>query len=149
MWQRQAILCHGTSRFEWALLDWLAIRFEQSGYSVKEVVEPDCDQQRHQMTSSVDPGTSEQQLAKQKDPTNKLLWHARRKRLDGETICDVLLQLSGELNEAVADALARFLLLCKRAVTAWEADTIPGKQNRRSAYVITMRNMRYPLFEAF
>lgn len=134
-----------------ALLDWLAIRFEQSGYSVKEVVELIVTSNAYQMTSSVDPGTSDQQLAKQKDPTNKLLWHARRKRLDGETIRDVALQLSGELNEAVGgpSSCPTLPAALQESRYSWEADTIPGKQNRRSAYVITMRNMRYPLFEAF
>lgn len=133
------------------LLDWLSMRFSENSYSVKEVVELIVTSNAYQMSSSIDPGTSDQRLAKEKDPSNHLLWHARRKRLDGETIRDVALQLSGDLNEQFEGPSSRPQLppALQESRYSWEPDASVWQQNRRSVYVVSMRNMRYPLFETF
>src|SRR5262249_39782764 len=80
---------------------------------------------------------------------NKLLWHARRRRLEGESVRDAFLTLSGERNDRMFGYSARPKLPDKVSNYAWKPDASVADQNRRSIYVFTKRNMRYPLFDAF
>jgi hypothetical protein len=84
------------------------------------------------------------------DRENKLLWRANRRRLDGESIRDAMLQVAGVLNFTMHGPSARPKLpvgIGERY--AWEPDKEAAKRNRRSVYVFAKRNMRFPLFEAF
>jgi hypothetical protein len=83
------------------------------------------------------------------DRENHLLWHARRRRLEGEAIRDALLALTGELNPRPFGVSARPKLPAGISSYAWRPDERPEDQNRRSVYVFVKRNLRYPLFDAF
>jgi hypothetical protein len=84
------------------------------------------------------------------DGANRLLWHARRRRLEGEAIRDVMLQLSARLNERMFGPSARPEL--PRGIEtklAWKPDSRAEDRNRRSIYIIAKRNLRYPLLDVF
>jgi hypothetical protein len=73
------------------LLDWLASRFIESGWSVKAL-------HRLILTSA-----TYQQAAcgpKSADPGNRLLGHASRRRLDAESLHDAILAVSGRLHRS-------------------------------------------------
>lgn len=77
------------------LLDWLASRFTEDGWSLKKL-------HRRILTSATYQQTTlrpiDARLAKL-DPDNKLLWRMNSRRLTGEEIYDTLLSASHELKE--------------------------------------------------
>ena len=85
------------------------------------------------------------------DPENTLLWQYPRRRLDGESLRDAMLAVSGQLNpkaggQSVFPELPAELQ--KKAPT-WKVSADPAERNRRSVYVFVKRNLRYPLFILF
>ncbi len=70
-----------------ALLDWLALRFVESGWSIKHLHRLIMNSRTYQMTSQVDT------LASKKDPENRLLWRMNARRLEAEELRDSLLFL--------------------------------------------------------
>jgi hypothetical protein len=103
----------------------------------------------YQQASRVDPSNEMHRKALAVDRDNKLLWHARRKRLEGEALRDALLALSGELNRRAFGPSARPKLPEGISKYAWKPDVLEADQHRRSIYVLAKRNMRYPLFDVF
>ena len=109
------------------LLDWLAKRFVESGWSIKSM-------HRLMMNSSAYRQSSLRptpEIAKVKDPENRLLWKYGARRLDAEQIRDAMLQASGELK---ADMYG---------------PAVDAVQPRRSVYTKMWRNARDPLLDAF
>jgi hypothetical protein len=127
------------------LLDWLAVEFMEHGWSIKHVHRLMVTSATYRETSRVDSG----QHAYAVDRDNHLLWHARRRRLEGEAIRDAMLRLSGEMNVRLYGASARPKLPEQISNYAWKPDPQPKDQQRRSVYVFVKRNLRYPLFDAF
>jgi len=79
-----------------ALLDDLAARFVQQGWSVKKLIRELVLSRAYQMNSSLaGSSAADSQLI---DPANVLLWHANRKRLEAEPLRDAMLALSGALD---------------------------------------------------
>ncbi len=77
------------------LLDYLAARFVESGWSIKQL-------HREIMLSSVYRQSSERNpQATQTDPENRLLWRMNRQRLTVEEFRDALLAVSGSLDAAM------------------------------------------------
>ncbi|MCW3054743.1 MAG: hypothetical protein JWN14_3913, partial [Chthonomonadales bacterium] len=74
------------------LLDFLATRFKQQGWSIKEMIKFIVTSKTWQQQSQ--PSVQ----ARQTDPDNRLLSHAFVRRLDAEAIRDSLLSVSGGLN---------------------------------------------------
>jgi hypothetical protein len=131
------------------LLDWLAVEFMDRGWSLKEMHRLMVTSAAYCQDSQVDPANPDHTRAAAVDPGNKLLWHARRRRLEGEAVRDGILALSGELNDRMFGVGARPKLPDKVSNYAWKPDALPADQNRRSVYIFVKRNMRYPLFDAF
>ncbi|TMQ32485.1 MAG: DUF1553 domain-containing protein, partial [Planctomycetota bacterium] len=131
------------------LLDWLAVEFMEHGWSVKHMHRLMVLSASYCQTSRIDPGAPEQAKALNADRENKLLWHARRRRLEGESSRDNMLRLAGELNPRMFGPSARPRLPDRISTYAWKPDANPNDQKRRSIYVFARRNMRYPLFDAF
>ena len=71
------------------LLDYLAVRFVEGGWSVKRLVKEIVMSQTYQQASA-EPVAA--------DPDNRLLAHANQRRLDAEAIRDSMLAVSGELD---------------------------------------------------
>src|SRR5207248_11341025 len=103
----------------------------------------------YRQSSRVDPRDEMQRRALTVDRDNKLLWHARRRRLEGEALRDAMLSLSGEVNRRMFGPSARPKLPEGLSKYAWKPDAREEDQHRRSIYVLAQRNMRYPLFDVF
>jgi hypothetical protein len=78
-----------------ALLDALAVRFREEGWSVKRLVKEIVTSSTWRMAGSRDPRTLE------KDPLNLLLHHYPLRRLEGEAVRDKILAVSGRLDRTV------------------------------------------------
>ena len=131
------------------LLDWLATEFVARGWSLKQLHRLMVTSAAYCQTSLVDPGDPAVARAIAVDRENRLLWHARRQRLEGEAIRDAMLAATGELNRRMGGPSARPKLPEKLSNYAWKPDAEESAQNRRSIYVLAKRNLRYPLFDAF
>jgi hypothetical protein len=83
------------------------------------------------------------------DPENRLFWKMPRQRLEGETIRDAILAVSGTLNLKMGGP-SIFPELPKGIGTrgGWPVTADPQEWNRRSVYIFVRRNLRYPLFQA-
>jgi hypothetical protein len=109
------------------LLDWLALRFVASGWSVKSM-------HRLMMTSaayrqtSLRPATAE---VRAKDPENRWLWRMNPRRLQAEEVRDAMLAASGELDLTMG------------------GPAVDASAPRRGIYTRVSRNVPDPLLAAF
>ena len=74
------------------LLDYLAIRFMDNGWSVKKTIKEIMLSRTYQLSSDHDDANYAA------DPDNKLQWRMSRRRLDAEAIRDAILAISGQLD---------------------------------------------------
>ncbi|MDF1850354.1 MAG: PSD1 and planctomycete cytochrome C domain-containing protein [Verrucomicrobiales bacterium] len=74
------------------LLDYLALRFIELDWSVKDVVREIASSQAYRMSSDYNAAHFE------KDPENRFLWRMSKRRLDAESIRDATLAVSGQLD---------------------------------------------------
>jgi hypothetical protein len=127
------------------LLDWLAGEFIRSGWSIKAMHRLILGSAAYCQSSS---GTA---VSVERDPENRWLSRQNRTRLEGEILRDSLLAVSGRLNPAQGGPSVQPPIPADLAGTskAWVTDTDPGKQTRRSIYVFSRRNLRFPFLEAF
>jgi hypothetical protein len=129
------------------LLDWLAREFIASGWSVKAL-------HRLIVTSATYRQSSRPSATPAADPENLLLWRQNRRRLDGESLRDALLAVSGRLNPAqggpgVFPPLPAELTRLSSKGQIWPVSPRIADQDRRSLYIFVRRNLRYPFFEGF
>jgi len=130
------------------LLDWLAVEFVQSGWSVKHIQRLILNSQAYRMASD----DIEANLAK--DPGNRFLWRMPRKRLEAEIIRDGILAVAGSLDRTVGGpAVHPYIdpdLFQSSSKRTWpgKPDTDPSTW-RRSLYVFNKRTIGYPMFEVF
>ena len=78
-----------------SLLDTLAVRFREEGWSIKRLVKEIVTSSTWRMSSGRNTGAAEQ------DPLNLLLHHYPLRRLEGEAIRDKILAASGRLDRTV------------------------------------------------
>jgi hypothetical protein len=81
------------------LLDWLSIRFMESGWSVKQLHRLMLRSATYRQSSL--PSTEFRERVADRDPENKLLSHFRRHRLDFEAMRDSMLSVSGLLDHTI------------------------------------------------
>ena len=74
------------------LLDHLAVRFMESGWSVKSVIREIATSRTYRVASTFNEQSHEH------DPDNALVWRANPRRLDAEAIRDAMLSISGEID---------------------------------------------------
>lgn len=74
------------------LLDYLAGEFQQNGWSLKWL------HRQIMLTRAYRQGAIENEVFRERDPDNHLLWRMPRKRLDFESMRDAMLSVSGELD---------------------------------------------------
>ena len=74
------------------LLDYLAVKFVNEGWSVKRLVREMMLSRTFRQSSDFD------QAAFEKDPENQLLWRASKRRMDAESIRDAMLSVAGQLD---------------------------------------------------
>ena len=130
------------------LLDWLATEFVRQGWSIKAMHRLIMTSESYQMASS-----HADARAQAADPENKLLWRYRQRRLEGEVIRDIILDVAGNLN-LQAGGPGFFPPIpdqVRESFPKGKWDAMPdGPANwRRSIYAYAKRGLRYPLFEVF
>ncbi|MFO0877633.1 MAG: DUF1549 and DUF1553 domain-containing protein [Gemmataceae bacterium] len=135
------------------LLDWLALEFIDSGWSIKHLHRLMVLSTAYQQSSAP---TNEQ--ARKADPENRLLWRMNRRRLTAESLRDGMLATTGSLTNWVGGPMIRVPLepeVYDLIFTEGEPDglwlTTPDEREhqRRSIYLFNKRNVRLPLLEAF
>lgn len=126
------------------LLDWLALRFMDSGWSIKQM-------QRLMMTSATYRQSSHARPGQLDDPDNRFLWRYQPQRLDAELIRDSILAVSGLLNNRLGGT-SNFPPLPHGMPTpmgGWKESTDASDHVRRSLYIFVRRNDRFPMLDAF
>lgn len=124
------------------LLDWLACRFVEDGWSFKQM-------HRLIMLSSTYQMSSEHNAqAAAVDPENRLMWRSNIKRLEAEAIRDSLLSVSGLLDLSVGGSL---LTVKNRDYFFHHTsqDSTTYDTPRRSIYLPVVRNHLYEVFMLF
>ena len=135
-----------------ALLDWLATEFAAKGWSVKTL-------DRMLVTSSVYRQSAQPDKTREPaDPDNRWYWRMNRKRMEGETMRDAILAVSGTLNPKMGGRPVRIPIepeVYDLIFTEHERDGLwpvnPDKtvQDRRSIYLYNKRSVRLPLLTSF
>jgi hypothetical protein len=132
------------------LLDWLAVEFIEQGWSLKAMHRLMVTSAAYCQSSQVDFDNAQHARALEVDGGNRLLWHVRRTRLDGEEIRDSMLALAGRLDHEVYGPTSRPQL--PEGVEpkgTWKPDASAADRDRRSIYVLVKRNFRFPLLDVF
>ncbi len=124
------------------LLDWLAKRFVDSGWSIKTIHRLIVLSNTYRMSSENDPHDASL------DPGNEWYWRFDRQRLDAEAMRDAMLAASGELD------LQRPGVHPFPPITQWNwTQHTPYKavypSNHRSVYLMTQRLQRHPYLALF
>ncbi|HEX4414473.1 MAG TPA: DUF1549 and DUF1553 domain-containing protein [Lacipirellulaceae bacterium] len=133
------------------LIDWLAAELVENGWHIKPIQRLMLLSAAYcQSTDSAADG-SDHKGAIAADVADRLLWHSRRQRLEGDELRDAMLLIAGQLNPTMYGQSARPALPQVLADTyyGWDADQKISSRNRRSIYVLAQRNMRLPILEAF
>ncbi|MGD9645847.1 MAG: PSD1 and planctomycete cytochrome C domain-containing protein [Pirellulales bacterium] len=132
-----------------ALLDWLAVEFMDSGWSVKQMHRLIATSATYRRSSQVTP----ELLAR--DPFNRLLARGPRQRVEGEVVRDVALAASGLLNPelggpSVHPPAPAFLFEppASYGPKVWIEDTGPNRY-RRSLYTFQFRSIPFPMLQTF
>lgn len=120
------------------LLDWLAKRFVDDGWSFKKLHRLILTSAVYKQASSLDDAPAADVASAENwkrgilvDPENRLLWRGSVRRLDAEQIRDALLSATGELKlDPVGPA-------------------VDGSKFHRSIYTKVLRNTRDPLLDVF
>jgi hypothetical protein len=143
-------LSDGASQQE--LLDWLALRFVEQGWSIKSMHRLIVNSSTYRQSSQINSDQAE--AAKADDPDNILLSHFRSRRLEAEAVRDSVLAVSGRLNSEqfglpifppLPDNIAERV---KYSNSKW--DTQHGPEGRkRSIYIYQQRTLTMPLMQAF
>ncbi len=116
------------------LLDHLAGRFVDQGWSMKRSIRAIVLSRTYQLDSRCDAETAQQ------DPDHRLLTHHRRRRLDAEALRDSMLQASGAIDYAPAKGSA---IEQVDALINWppgEATDLHRKIPNRSIYLCMLRH---------
>lgn len=124
------------------LLDWLARRFTQDGWSVKAMHRLLMLSRTYQLSTQGDPA------AATADPENRLLARFPIRRLEAEEIRDSLLTMAGTLDLSLG---GKTIPLKNRefVFNHTSKDTTTYDSQRRAVYLPIVRNHLYDLFEQF
>ena len=136
---------HGQPPTHPELLDWLASEFVAHGWSIKAMHKLILLSATYRQSSSVSPA------ARAADPENKCYSRMSRVRLEGETIRDSLLAISGQLNPQMGGP-GVFPPIPKEifaGAKGWPVNEKASDYSRRSIYVFSRRNLRFPFLEVF
>jgi hypothetical protein len=125
------------------LLDWLALRFIDDGWSVKKL------HRRILLSSTWQQRSDEDPKLREIDPENKLLWRQNRQRLDLESMRDSLLAASGTIDLSMggrpvgwSSASGINMKMDGETIRNTAADADPGQEvfsKRRTIYIFIDR----------
>ena len=125
------------------LLDWLALRFVESGWSVKQMHRLIMNSSTYQMSSRPNARASKA------DPENRLLWRMNPRRLEAEELRDSLLMLSQQLDLTMG---GRMLPVRNHKIMSGKeiADcNAVHKQPRRTVYLPVIRSGLHEFLTTF
>ena len=124
------------------LLDWLARRFIESGWDVKQLHRLIMLSATWQMSNRWDA------QAAAADPENRLWWRRNHKRLEAEAIRDGILQVTGRLDQTMTGSLLPTANR-KYVTSTANVDPVTYMTDRRSVYIPVVRSALYDVFQAF
>ncbi len=130
------------------LLDWLATRFMESGWSIKQMHRLIMHSRVYQLAST-SPSPQETSGPMDVDPTNAMRWRFSRQRLDAESLRDALLMLSGQLDTTRMDEPHPFPPSDQWQFTQHHPFRDSYESNRRSVYLMTARLNSRTFFTTF
>ncbi|HLY09222.1 MAG TPA: PSD1 and planctomycete cytochrome C domain-containing protein [Planctomycetota bacterium] len=124
------------------LLDWLACRFVESGWSIKALHRLILSSHAYRVSCDDDPA------ALVADPANDLMWKFRRRRLEAEAIRDSILAVAGTLDRGIGGPHPI------PPMPTWEyTEHKPFlavyDHHLRSVYLLTQRISRHPFLGIF
>ena len=123
------------------LLDYLARRFIEQGWSRKKIIREILVSNTYRQSTDYEPKVLEL------DPENRLLSHASRRRLDAESLRDSILHCSGELDLTAGGPT--IAAKGKGPIAKKIEYSYDFKSMRRSVYVPVFRNTLLDIFEVF
>jgi hypothetical protein len=131
------------------LLDWLAVEFMDSGWSLKKLQRLIVTSAAYRQSSNVTPKLLT------RDPDNRLIARGPRYRVDAEAVRDIALAASGLLTDKIggpsvyppAPALL-FQPPASFAMKTWNVEEGPDRY-RRALYTFRFRSVAYPALQAF
>lgn len=130
------------------LLDFLAIRFMENGWSIKEMHRLMVTSAAYQQASNV-----RNDAAQGVDAENRLLWRFNARRLEGEAVRDAVLAISGALNRQLGGPSFRDMKVSGGAMGSNAEFTEPIEEfsdrvNRRTIYRLWARSGSHPMLES-
>jgi hypothetical protein len=125
------------------LLDFLALRFIDDGWSTKRLVRELVLSHAYRTSTAVD------DKATLVDPENRLLWRMNRRRIDAESIRDAMLMAAGKLDRTIGGPNIPADVLAKSSATTPAEYGFSFADSRRSVYTPAFRNRMHELFEVF
>jgi len=130
----------GDSPVHRELLDWLACRFVDQGWSVKSMHRLILSSETYRRASRFDT-----RRHRRRDPSNRYWWRMNPRRLGGTAVWDATHQVSGTLNlktggRPAIPPLAEVEGATSRMKTRWPASDDPTEGRRRGVYLLTRRD---------
>jgi len=130
------------------LLDWLAVEFQDRGWSMKQMHKLMMTSRAYQMSSEF---STDQNLAK--DAANLYWWRFKQQRLEAEVLRDQIMASAGTLNAKMFGP-AIFPELPQEVLEStdkgiWRKMADGPEVWRRSVYVYRKRGLPLPFFEVF
>lgn len=126
------------------LLDWLAVKFIESGWSVKALHRLIVQSATYRQASTFNPS------AASIDSDNRLLWRFAPRRLESEAVRDAMLVSSGQLNPIVGGPSFRPFTTTEFNATFYTPiDRDEPEFNRRTVYRINVNSGKDPFLDAF
>ncbi len=137
------------------LLDWLAARFVEDGWSIKALHRLIMTSKAYQRSDQ----PADREAVAERDPANDLLSYFQARRLTAEEIRDSMLAASGELNPEVGglpvfpevnwEFQSQPRMNQVTIAPAYQPSRTLEQRARRSIYAYRMRMQTSPLFEVF
>jgi mono/diheme cytochrome c family protein len=125
------------------LLDWLASRFIENGWSLKKLHKEILLSQTYAMS------TAWNEKAAQADPENRLLWRMPRRRMEAEEVRDSVLAMAGQLDFAMGGTALVAAPFENLSVSGTAHNAALYRSGRRSVYLPVLRSALYDVFQAF
>jgi len=126
------------------LLDYLASRFIEDGWSTKRLIRELVLSHAYRRNAQMN------DRAALVDPENRLLWRMNRRRLDAESLRDAMLVVSGRLDRTIGGLnILDPDVLYKSSATHPSEYGYKFADKRRSVYTPAFRNWMHELFEVF
>ncbi len=126
------------------LLDWMAVKFIESGWSVKALHRLILHSATYRQSSAFNGKAADL------DADNQLLWRFTPRRLEAEAVRDAMLAVSGQLNPAMGGPSFRPFTITEFGAAFYHLADRPGPEfNRRTVYRANVNSGKDALLEAF